>query len=160
MTTSYLSVGIAALVVCCHAIAQPPSQSRPPRLLNHRNIGEQPHHLIINAAPRRDGSYRFTVIVRAKDLPLEGGSGYLTIQDGDKLVCECQLKAEADKSSVQFEFDVASPYIVKSRFSLLIYTADAEERKKLTSVGGWTSYQFTLKDFVAADATTTKSPNQ
>jgi len=162
MKTPLLFVGIAALVLCCHALAQTPNASRPPLFLNPKNVSEQPYHFTINAAERPSGSYRFTVNIRAKDkkFPLESGSGYLTIQDGDKLICGCSLKSDSDKSGLWFEFDVAAAYTVKSRFSLLIYSTNAEERKKLSSASGWTSYEFTLKDFVVADEITTKNPSK
>ena len=153
MKNSLLSIGIAGLAVCCHVIAQPPSKTSPPRILSPGNVADQPHHLDVNAEQRVSGSYQFTVIIRAKDakLPKEFGSGYLTIQDGDKFVCGCQVKAVSEDSTVRFAFDVAPAYLAKSRFSLLIYTANAEERKKLSSAGGWVSYEFTLNDFVAVE---------
>jgi hypothetical protein len=136
------------LVVCCQSVADTSSEPRPP--LNRKNFRDQPHLFEITADDSGENLKRFYVGIKAKDpkVPLEVGSGYLTIQDGNSFVCGCEVKGEPNEGAVWFQFDVAPAYLEKSRFSFTVATATAEERKKLPDGGGWANYLFTLKDFV------------
>jgi WD40 repeat protein len=120
--------------------------------LTRDNVSEQPHRLTIGTSERGVKSKWFHVTVSAKNskLPLEVNWGNLSVYNGEKFVSSCRVFENVEKAKVTFEFAVAPEYLDKSRFSFMAATHTPEERKELSSGGGWLQYQFTLSDFVAA----------
>jgi hypothetical protein len=126
--------------------------STPPVLLTSKNLGDQPHRLTIGATADEDG-VRFRVRVASKDPKApapEVDGGYLTVYDGDRLVCACLTGTVRDEAAVTFDLTVAPAYLAKSRFRFGVATATPAERKTMPAGAGWVTYQFTLKDFAPA----------
>ena len=141
------SLGVV-FAVCVPCLAQEPTATRPP--LRPDNAGDQPHRVTITADDSGDGTRRFSVVVapKVKGEYCEVEQGYLTVKDGDKLVCACFVRAEKFPAGPGFTFTVAAAYLDRSRFGFTVLTAPPAERKKLPSAAGWVGYEFTLKDFV------------
>src|SRR5262245_52613041 len=106
MTFRFACVFSMLLGVCCLSVGDTRGETRP---LNPKNLADQPHRLDINAKDSDENLKRFDVAIVPKDpkVPLEVASGYLSIQDGTKLVSGCEVKAESNQGAVWFQFVVA-----------------------------------------------------
>jgi hypothetical protein len=122
--------------------------SKPPRRLTPNNLPSQRHRIAISADDGGGGK-RFHVTISAKNPKtlLEVEWGYLSVCEGERLVCGCRIHAQQTESKVVFEFVVAPTVLEKSRFSFSAATATAEERKKMPAGAGWENYEFLLQTF-------------
>jgi len=132
---------------CGQLLAQGTAETRPPR--HPRHAGDQPHRIVVTAEDDGHGGRRFLVIVspRKPGTRADVEEGYLTVRDGEKLVCACQVQAGKLAGGKGFTFTVAAAYLERSRFGFTVATASPAERKKLPSAAGWVGYEFVLKDY-------------
>jgi len=138
-----------AFGVCLAAPPPPTTETRPP--IHPTNALNQPHQINIRADDWGADAKRFSVTIRAKNpkVPLQAASGYLTVQDGDKFVSHCEVRAEHVGADFRFEFGIGTAYLDKSQFGFGVTSATEKERKKMSACpGGWDNYAFTLRDFV------------